>query len=93
VPEIDNIAAKIATLGDAPVAVETPPSSKADSTAADKSAIRKRHQAKRARERRRLAALRRAMLARQAPLQPAIDLFGQTTTTATATAINPPHIR
>jgi hypothetical protein len=94
-PEIDDIAAKIAALGDAPVTVETRPPSKAESTAAEKSADKKRRQAKRARERRRLAALRRAMLARQTPLQPAIDLFGQTTTTAsaTATAINPPHIR
>jgi hypothetical protein len=91
-PEIDSIAAKIATLGGAPVAVETPPLSKAESTAAEKSAIRKRLRAKRARERRRLAALQRARLAQQAASQPTIDLFGQPTT-ITATATNPPHIR
>jgi hypothetical protein len=90
-PEIDNIAAKIATLGVAPVAAETPPPSKAESTAADKSAIRKRLRAKRARERHRLAALQRARLAQQATPQLVTDLFGQTTTTATA--INPPYIR
>jgi hypothetical protein len=76
-PEIDTIAAKIAALGDAPVAVEVPPPPNAASTEPDKSAARKRLRARRARERRRLAALHRAMLAKQAQLQPVFDVFGQ----------------
>jgi hypothetical protein len=76
-PEIDRIAAKIAALGDAPVAVEAPLPVNAASTEADKSAVKKRLRARRARERRRLAALHRAMLAKLALPEPVLDLFGQ----------------
>jgi hypothetical protein len=87
--EADKAATKIATLG----AVETPPPSKAESAELDRSAIKKRQRARRARERRRIAALR-AQLARQAAPQPATDPFGLIASTAsTATPINPPHIR
>jgi hypothetical protein len=74
-PEIDKTTTKIATLEDPPVAVEVP--ANAASMEADKSAAKKRLRARRARQRRRLAALHRAMLEKQAALQPATDLFGQ----------------
>jgi hypothetical protein len=96
VSEADKAATRIATLGSPLVAVETPQPSKAESAEPDRSAIKKRQRARRARERRRIAALR-AQLARQAALQPATDPFGLIASTATtasaATPINPPHIR
>jgi hypothetical protein len=93
-PEIDKIAAKIAALGEQPVAVEAPPPANAASTESDKSAVRKRLRARRARERRRLAALHRAMLAKQAALQPATDLFGPIIpTTPVVQPIVPPKTR
>jgi hypothetical protein len=88
-PETDQAATKVATLGAPPAAVETPPPSKAESAAAEKSALKKRLRAQRARERRRLAALQRARLAQQATPQLMTGPFGQTTATAT----NPPRIR
>jgi hypothetical protein len=96
VSEADKAATRIATLGGPLVTVETPQLSKAESAEPDRSAIKKRQRARRARERRRIAALR-AQLARQAALQPATDPFGliasTATTTSAATPINPPHIR
>jgi hypothetical protein len=67
----DNAPTKIATLGRPPVALQTLPTAQPD-----RSAIKRRLRAKRARERRRLAQYR-AMLAKQAAPQPATDLFGQ----------------
>jgi hypothetical protein len=64
--------AKIATLGGPPVTIEPP--AKADGATSDGSVIKKRMQARRAKERRRLA--QRARLARQAPAQKA-DPFAQ----------------
>jgi len=72
--EIDTTQTTIATLGSAPVAVDTPASPTLDKTAIKKQRLR----ARRARERRRLAAIRRSQLAQQPALQPATDLFGQT---------------
>jgi hypothetical protein len=96
VSEADKAATRIATLGGPLVTVETPQLSKAESAEPDRRAIKKRQRARRARERRRIAALR-AQLARQAALQPATDPFGLIASTATtasaATPINPPHIR
>ncbi len=66
-----TIAAKIATLGGPPVAVETEPPAKAGD---DENAVRKRMHARRAARRRNMAA--RARLAQQAVQQPA-DLFSQ----------------
>ncbi len=92
-PNVDTAATKIATLG-GPPAAETPPLAKAETAAPDKSAIKRRQRARRARERRKLAALR-ARLAQQAALQPAIYPFAQlaNAAAATTTANNPPHIR
>jgi len=89
-PEIDETTTKIATLEDPPVAVGAPPPATAASMEADKSAAKKRMRARRARERRRLAALHRAMLAKQAALQPATDLFGQAIIAPYQTTIAPP---
>jgi hypothetical protein len=66
-PETDLASMKIATLGGPPVTIE-PPAQSAKAKA-DGSVIKKRAQARRAKERRRLA--QRARLARQAPQQPA----------------------
>jgi len=68
---------KIATLGGPPVTIEAPPA-KAASAKPDENAIKKRLQARRAAQRRRIAL--RARLARQAPAQPA-DPFAQPTIT------------
>ena len=75
-PETDLASVKIATLGRPPVTIE-PPLRAADAKT-DGSVIKKRAQARRAKERRRLA--QRARLARQAPQQPA-DAFPQPTIT------------
>lgn len=75
-PETDLASVKIATLGGPPVTIEPPP--QAADAKADGSVIKKRAQARRAKERRRLA--QRARLARQAPQQPA-DAFSQPTIT------------
>ena len=64
----DLASTKIATLGGPPVTIEAPPA-KAASAKPDESAIKKRLQARRAAQRRRIAL--RARLARQAPAQPA----------------------
>jgi hypothetical protein len=80
-PDTDLASTKIATLGGPPVTVE-PPAQTAHAKA-DGSLIKKRVQARRAKERRRLAQ-QRARLARQAPQQPAAqtpDLFPQPTIT------------
>ncbi len=92
--EADKGPTRIATLGGLLVAVETPQPSKAESAEPKRSAIKKRQRARRARERRRIAALR-AQLARQAAPQPATGLFGlpAATTATNATATNPPYIR
>jgi hypothetical protein len=73
-PGADIAATKIATLGGPPVAVATPPLAKVDGAKPDQSAIKKRQQAKRAVQRRKVTA--RARVAAQAPLQPASP-FGQ----------------
>jgi hypothetical protein len=78
--DADMAATKIATLGGPPVAIETPPPAKAAGATADSSAVKKRLQARRAKERRRVA--QRARLARQAQ-QPA-DPFSQPTITTRA---------
>jgi hypothetical protein len=64
----DVASTKIATLGGPPVTIEAPPA-KAAGAKPDESAIKKRLQARRAAQRRRIAL--RARLARQAPAQPA----------------------
>jgi hypothetical protein len=71
--EPDLASTKIATLGGPPVTVEAPPA-KTASAKPDESAIKKRLQARRAAQRRRIAL--RARLARQAPAPPA-DPFAQ----------------
>lgn len=78
--DADMAATKIATLGGPPVAIEAPPPAKAAAATADPSAARKRLQAQRAKERRRIA--ERARLARQAQ-QPA-DPFAQPAITTRA---------
>jgi hypothetical protein len=67
-PEIDAASTKIATLGGPPVGIETPPPAKAVSEKPDKSAIKKRLQARRAAHRRQIAA-RARLAAQQAQLQ------------------------
>ncbi len=69
----DLASTKIATLGGPPVTIEAPPA-KAASAKPDESVIKKRLQARRAAQRRKIAL--RARLARQAPAQPA-DPFAQ----------------
>jgi len=69
----DLASTKIATLGGPPVAVEAPPATAAGAKP-DESVIKKRLQARRAAQRRKIAL--RARLARQAPAQPA-DPFAQ----------------
>ena len=87
-PDADEASTKIATLGSPPVAAVPLPMAKPD-----RSAIKRRLRAKRARERRRLAQYR-AMLAQQAAPQPATDLFGQIIpTTQVVQPIAPPNLR
>jgi hypothetical protein len=78
-PETDLGSMKIATLGGPPVTIEPPP--RAADAKADGNVIKKRAQARRAKERRRLA--QRARLARQAPQQPAAAFPQPTITTRT----------
>jgi hypothetical protein len=78
-PESDLASMKIATLGGPLVTIE-PPAQTADAKA-DGNVIKKRAQARRAKERRRLA--QRARLARQAPQQPAAAFPQPTITTRT----------
>jgi hypothetical protein len=77
-PDADIASTKIATLGDPPAAIETPPAT-VTSAKPDRSAIKKRLQARRAAQRRKIA--QRARLARQATQQPATDPFAQPTIT------------
>jgi hypothetical protein len=72
-------ATKIATLGGPPVSIEKQPSTKNIEDKADRSAIKKRQQARRAAHRRKVAL--RARTAQQAPQQPAADPFSQPTMT------------
>jgi hypothetical protein len=74
-PEVDAAATKIATLGGPPVSIETPAAAKAVSDKPDRSAIKKRQQARRAAHRRRIAA--RARQAQLAPQRPAAEPFTQ----------------
>jgi hypothetical protein len=72
-PETDLASIKIATLGGPPITIE-PPAQTAEAKA-DGSVIKKRAQARRAKERHRLA--QRARLARQAAPQLPADVFSQ----------------
>jgi hypothetical protein len=78
-PEIDAASTKIATLGGPPVTIEPPPA-KAVSEKADRSAVKKRQEARRAAHRRKVAARARlaaqSQQAQQAQQQP-LGLFGQ----------------
>ncbi|MDO8396226.1 MAG: hypothetical protein Q7T45_00230 [Bradyrhizobium sp.] len=75
--DTDITATRIATLGGPPVAIETPPPAKAASAKPDPEARKKRLQARRAKERRRIA-----LRARQAAAQQqAADPFAQPTIT------------
>jgi hypothetical protein len=76
--DTDAASTKIATLDNPSVAIETNPPAKAASAGPDRSAVKKRLQARRAKERRRLAA--RARVAQQ-PAQPPADPFSQPTIT------------
>jgi hypothetical protein len=76
--DTDAASTKIATLDNPSVAIETNPPAKAASARPDRSAVKKRLQARRAKERRRLAA--RARVAQQ-PAQPPADPFAQPTIT------------
>jgi hypothetical protein len=78
-PEPDAASTKIATLGGPPVIIEAPPAAKAASAKPDTSAVKKRQQARRAIQRRKLA--QRARVARQALPQPAANPFAQPTIT------------
>lgn len=78
--DADMATTKIATLGGPPVAIETPPPAKAAAATADPGAVKKRRQAQRAKERRRIA--QRARLAQQT--QPAADPFSQPAITTRA---------
>jgi hypothetical protein len=73
-PDADIASTKIAMLDGPAVAIEAPPPAKAASAKPDRSVIKKRMQARRAAQHRRMAA--RARLAQQAPQQPA-DPFAQ----------------
>jgi hypothetical protein len=77
--DADLALTKIATLGGPPVTIEAPPPPKAASAKPDESVIKKRLQARRAAQRRRIAL--RARMARQAPAQPAANPFSQPTIT------------
>ena len=74
-PEVDAAATKIATLGGPPVKIETPAAAKAVSDQPDRSAIKKRQQARRAAHRRSMAA--RARQAQLTPQRPAAEPFTQ----------------
>jgi hypothetical protein len=76
--EPDAASTKIATLDSPSVTVETNPPAKAASAKSDPSAVKKRLQARRAAQRRKIAA--RARLAQQ-PAQPPADPFAQPTIT------------
>ena len=78
-PETDLASVKIATLGGPPVTIELP--AQTADPKADGNVIKKRAQARRAKERRRLA--QRARLARQAPQQPTAAFPQPTITTRT----------
>jgi hypothetical protein len=73
-PDASSGATKVATLGDPAVITEAATRAKAASVKPDPSVTKKRRQARRAAQRRRIAA--RAPLAQQ-PLQPATDPFNQ----------------
>jgi hypothetical protein len=73
-PEADTVATKIATLGGPAVAVETPRPVKTESTEPLPNVVKKRQQAKRAAQRRRLAA--RVRVTAQMPPQQ-VNPFGQ----------------
>lgn len=77
-PEADTAATKIATLGGPAVAIETPRPVKTESTEPLPNVVKKRQQAKRAAQRRRLAA--RARVTVQVPPQQ-VNPFGQPTPT------------
>lgn len=81
--DTDLIAAKIATLGGPPVAIETQRKGEVVSVKPDRSAARKRLQAQRAKERRaqRARAARRAAARQAAAQQQAADPFAQPTIT------------
>jgi hypothetical protein len=70
---------KIATLGGPPVTIEPQPSAKTIDAKPDRSAIKKRQQARRAAHRRKVAL--RARTAQQVPQQPAAAPFSQPTIT------------
>jgi len=78
-PEINIAATKIATLGGPAVTVDQPASTKTSSATPDRSAIRKRLRAQRAKERRRIG--QRSRPARQAVSQQQSDPFSQPTIT------------
>ena len=77
-PEADTAATKIATLGGPAVAIETPRPVKTESTEPLPNVVKKRQQAKRAAQRRRVAA--RARVTVQMPPQQ-VNPFGQPTPT------------
>jgi hypothetical protein len=77
--DADLASTKIAILGGPPVTIEAPPPPKALSAKPDESVIKKRLQARRAAQRRRIAL--RARVVRQAPAQPAANPFSQPTIT------------
>jgi hypothetical protein len=77
--DADLASTKIAILGGPPVTIEAPPLPKAASAKPDESVIKKRQQARRAAQRRRIAL--RARVARQVPAQPAANPFSQPTIT------------
>ena len=79
-PDTALAATRIATLGSPTATVEKKTSARTSSAKPDRSAIRKRQQAQRAKERRRRIAAR-ARLARQATQQPIADPFAQATIT------------
>jgi hypothetical protein len=78
-PDADIASTEITKLGGPSVTIETPPPAKAASAKPDRSAIKKRLQARRAAHRRKMAL--RARATRQAPQQPAADPFSQPTIT------------
>jgi hypothetical protein len=75
----DIASTKIAILGGPAVTIEPQPSAKKLDAEPDRSAIKKRQQAKRAAHRRKIAL--RARTAQQVPQQPAADAFSQPTIT------------
>ena len=77
-PVLQNTAI-IATLGGPPVTIEPQPSAKNIEAKPDRSAIKKRQQARRAAQRRRIAL--RARTAQQTPAQPTAEPFSQPTIT------------